>query len=595
MADRTSDVAMSKHIRLRDVGGQQDPFCIYPFKHLEATREGRLDFCCKFEQLPTTDDGTPGTLARHSLEEMWNSSQMRAIRQNIVEGRLVRGCEGCYEREAAGDQSDRTQGNEMWRGGWLNGGGLSLEQFKAGAVANGFRVSGPEYVELRMGNLCNLKCRICYGDTSSAIAADSVHSQWAGTYTYGAADRWWLDPSMLRKIFQQAEQVRQLYLLGGEPFLIKEIGNVLQYLINRGVAEQIVLEFATNGTVVPPWLDLTAPFKKVRINFSIDGYGALNRYLRYPCDWDTLVRNIAYLRTLSNAEVAYSTVVQAYNALSLTDLFSFCDSIELPPGSVYPLVHPEHLSVRVLPEAARLVAAERMREYAARCPREYRTFMEGLANGLARPVHGENDDDMRLLFMLFTSELDTSRGERFREACPELYDFMLQAGVVDRLESQVRVPELPLQLAFGDRRSRAWMRSGWWRDEETAGARFVWSAGDHSFLRVGLPTADDVHVSLDCAPFVFPGCPQQAVSVLLNGRAIERIVLQPRRRSYSLVLPKALLSCEGNTLEFRYAYSREPRTVLSDSNDSRELAVCWYSVRFATLFSECSARPQSTP
>ena len=73
--------------------------------------------------------------------------------------------------------------------------------------------------------------------------------------------------------------------MGGETLLIKEVGDILQYLIDAGVAENIFLMATTNGTVVKsPWLELTEKFQKLHLNVSIDGFDKYYEYIRYPED-----------------------------------------------------------------------------------------------------------------------------------------------------------------------------------------------------------------------------------------------------------------------------------------------------------------------
>jgi MoaA/NifB/PqqE/SkfB family radical SAM enzyme len=423
---------MRYELPLAQATGQgHDSFCVYPWKHLEVRRDGTLDFCCKFRRTSplAAADGTPLSVTKHSLDEIWNGEQIRGIRRDMVEGRVVSGCEVCHEREAAGYPSDRLQANLDWRDGWLNEDRLTVEQFKARAAADGFRDPAPAYVEIRAGNLCNLKCRMCYGYTSSRIALDPVHSQWAGSHVYTEPERWWQDRAVLDKLFQHPGRVRRLYLLGGEPFLVKELGGVLQHLIDRGVAQDVVVEMSTNGTTTrAPWLPLTRAFKRLDLFLSIDGYGELNHYIRYPSRWDTLVKNIEFFKTLPNTRLSTTVCLQAYNALYLADLFRFFDSAGLPLGYVYPIDHPEHLRTTVLPAAARRLAADRLRAYAGRdCRPENREVVLGLAKGL-EPAGGAADEHRLREFMLFTNDLDASRGQSFREACPELHDLIVRSG-----------------------------------------------------------------------------------------------------------------------------------------------------------------------
>jgi hypothetical protein len=80
---------------------------------------------------------------------------------------------------------------------------------------------------------------------------------------------------------------------------------------------------------------------------------------------------------------------------------------------------------------------------------------------------------------------------------------------------------------------------------------------------------------------VFPGCDTQSVSVLLNATPVDEVVLAPDRQTYEVLLPGRLTQAGLNTIELCYAYARQPRKVLNNSSDKRELAVAWFSIDFA--------------
>lgn len=350
----------------------------------------------------------------------------------MVEGRHISGCGICYEQEAAGGQTDRIWSNQAWLDGWLNPERLTIEQFKARAATGDFRHPGPEYVELNIGNLCNLKCRMCGGLSSSRIERDPVHTPWVEeqmrTLPRSAETSWWQDRSALDRIFQYPERVQHVYLLGGEPLLIKEISGILQYLIDRGVAAGIDVITTTNGTTTKaPWLPLTRHFRALCLDFSLDGYGQLNDYMRYPSRWDNLVRNIEYFKALPNVYLTAICVLQAYNALNVVELLRFLDAlgVGIKVGWVYT---PEYLRLRALPPHVCREAARRLRAYAeADCLPANKELIHATAASLESAVQ-QFDPDLLRQFMLFTNDLDVTRGQSFRESCAELHQMIEAAG-----------------------------------------------------------------------------------------------------------------------------------------------------------------------
>ena len=150
--------------------------------------------------------------------------------------------------------------------------------------------------------------------------------------------------------------------------------------------------------------------------------------------------------------------------------------------------------------------------------------------------------------------------------------------------------ELPRQqvtavshLTFGQGTTRKWMRSGWYQDETAGSVSFVWSEGEKSIIEVPLATGQDLRMTFECQPMQFPGSPEQTVTVVINGHALQPVRLRPTTSTYSVVLPKTAIAEPLNMLEFRYAYARRSSEVLPGSSDSRVLGVAWHSISFTGI------------
>jgi len=416
--------------------GTPDTFCVMPWLYLQLFSHGNVKPCCKFTRLITKNE-TPMSVYDHSLQEIWNSDDMSNIRRAMVHGERVSGCAECYREEEAGGVSLRTIRTLGWQGGWHNKNKISIEALKAKTVAHDYRVSTPpSWLQLDVGNLCNLKCRMCRGYSSSRIDRDPVHRQWNGgapvdKKRFPTGKRWFEDKNfLLTEIFQNPEHIRQLEFLGGETLLIKEVGDVLEWLIDAGVAENIVLMATTNGTVVKsPWMELTQKFQELRLNVSIDGIDKYYEYIRYPARWSSLRRNIEILKKQSRTRLTAIATLQAYNALNIVELFKYLDSIGLD-FYAYPVSQPLYLNAMVLPPAARHLAVDRLRSYAATdCLPKNRGLVLGLAGSLQK-VGGPElfDEKMMRSFMLFTNDLDITRGQSFPDTHRELLELIIDAG-----------------------------------------------------------------------------------------------------------------------------------------------------------------------
>lgn len=429
----------------------RESFCIRPWTNFRMEANGAGRICCLFEGDTVAEGGTLMSSAKHSLMAMWNSESMRQVRRDMVEGRRIAGCRQCYAVEERGGLSTRVQDNQRWEAGWLNPAGATIGEVAAQAVGADFRLPMPPVqLEIEIGNLCNFKCRMCHGTASSRIGKDAVQQSWARDgfssvhhdpraqpvpYRFHRAS---FVEKLAAEVAADSEgRIQRLYFTGGEPLLVREVDRALEALVAAGRAADLDLAFVSNGSVLPRWAALARHFRRVDLTISVDGFGAHYEYIRYPGRWTVLTEHLKALRHYPDIELSVSTTVQVNNALHLTRLFRHLDSLSIP-YSAYLLHWPKYLSIEALPRQIRCVAAQRLREYAAGdCPVWRRELVASLAAELAGD---DSAADPVLLrdFMLFTNDLDASRGQDIRRADPELVELLAQAGfpwIDDRLHA----------------------------------------------------------------------------------------------------------------------------------------------------------------
>lgn len=280
------------------------PFCVIPFKAMTYTPSGMAKPCCSFKGHVTAPDGQPMKLGKSASDDIWNSAFMQRLRQAMAEGRPAAGCEVCAWHESLGIASVGRRMTEAWLNGFLNSAG----------ERRATTAERPAWLDVHLGNTCNLKCRTCSAAYSSAISADPVHAGWAPAEEMPG--HWFRDPKTLfEDIFRDPGRLRVLNLSGGEPLLIKQAREILRRLVESGAAAHIHLSFVTNGTAVDEaFCQLVAGFKRVFVLVSLDGIGEINEYLRFNSTWTEVEAGIRLLRRMPNADIHVNTVVSAYNS-----------------------------------------------------------------------------------------------------------------------------------------------------------------------------------------------------------------------------------------------------------------------------------------
>lgn len=321
------------------------------------------------------DNGVRMNLRDHTIEEVWNSKFMRNTRTQMLSGSIPDGCTKCFLEESKGIKSKRYWETEVW------GERLDLNQVVSSMSDDGSMPINIPYFDLRLGNLCNLKCVMCSPHDSSAWIKDwklqtpqyknpmLIQDQgWDRTMDY----TWYQKGSFIESMKGQAEHIKELYFAGGEPLLIPEHYNILRFMVEFGHAKNCVLRYNSNGTEMSEeLLELWSHFKLVKFNFSIDAFGSKNEYIRYPTDWNTIVQNLHILdNTPDNIVVNVACAVQLLNVKYLDELvdwkmnqnFKKVNTKEYGAGLIgLHLVYlPSYLNIKVLPNKEKLEVAERI-------------------------------------------------------------------------------------------------------------------------------------------------------------------------------------------------------------------------------------------
>jgi MoaA/NifB/PqqE/SkfB family radical SAM enzyme len=261
-------------------------FCVYPWMHQMVDTDGSVKLCCIAETPTKKPEGSHMHVSKNKLSDLWNDPYMVNVRQRMLNGEQVKDCGQCYRKEKRNEFSFRQKANNDW----------DIDS------TNTTLINLPKYLDIRFGNLCNLRCRMCTGMYSSELGEElesiaDKNEQFrllgpdsAKIYTFD----WYSDES---KIWVELEKyVRFLdliYLTGGEPTLVEGNYKFLQKLIDSEDSKRISLVFNTNVTNAQKrFLNIISKFKRISLNLSIDGTEGTQEYIRYPSKWKTITKNL---------------------------------------------------------------------------------------------------------------------------------------------------------------------------------------------------------------------------------------------------------------------------------------------------------------
>ena len=148
---------------------------------------------------------------------------------------------------------------------------------------------------------------------------------------------------------------------------------------------------------------------------------------------------------------------------------------------------------------------------------------------------------------------------------------------------RVERPAVPdtVWVDFGDWTSAPYRGEGWSDDEDVFAASANWAVGTEARVFFPVRGAGGRHLSMQIAPFAYPGGPSQTVTLSINDETqLVRILLAEGWQIIGVTLPEPALREGLNTLTLRFDHAVRPSTVLPGNTDDRPLAaaVDWMEV-----------------
>jgi organic radical activating enzyme len=327
--------------QLQDLTGSPS-FCVLPWIHLATRPNGDMRVCCVANAsgadsgdytvgLVKMEDGQPANFSHDLPTEAFNNNYMKSVRKSMLAGEAPASCKKCFDEEAKGIASKR-----IWETGtWFKDEKIDIPELIAQTGANGTVPFKLEYLDLRLGHTCNLKCIMCSPHDSS---------QWVGEHkkVYPLFQSplikkqlswqrsefnnfWHKNPKFWEEIYEQIPNLKQLYFAGGEPLMIREHTQFLEEIIKRGYADKITLRYNTNGLLLDDAImKIWAKFRKVKVGFSLDGIEERNHYIRYPSKWEVIKKNLDILDNApGNIQTNIALAVQILNIKHIPEMIKW--------------------------------------------------------------------------------------------------------------------------------------------------------------------------------------------------------------------------------------------------------------------------------
>ena len=279
-----------------------------------------------------------------------NSDSLKAARVQSLNGEWPSTCKRCTDDENAGVESKRQFELKSYP---------DFTYEKARSITN---YDGHiddiqfDFIELRLGNTCNVKCVMCNPYSSSKWYGDFAEIKKAVSWDYGRFEledhqfKWPERDEVWEDIFNHCKNIKTIYINGGEPTLNKEHKTFLNMLIDKGLTD-VELRYNINMTRLPEdFIEIWKNFKNVNVGCSIDDLAERNYYIRYPTVWKDVLNN---LDKIVNNGFKFN-ITQTINWINYCTVGDFYQFFVEKYGEHVNVIHnpvffPHYLSPHVLP------------------------------------------------------------------------------------------------------------------------------------------------------------------------------------------------------------------------------------------------------
>jgi len=396
-------------------------FCSLAWLGITTDPDGSLRPCCVSTDHIKKDDGSLYNLGTDNLNAILNSNFYVNLRKSMLQGHLIEGCNTCYDNEKYGRESRRLINNRTFSD-------LKFDTTTVEPIV--------KYLDLRLGNRCNLKCRMCSPMNSSLIEDEFIENSnniLNKFYLQSKANiKDWFNTDVFDDNFNsQIQNIHTLYITGGEPTLIKKNYDILQRIIDLKHNKNVTLIISTNLTNYNPiFYNLITQFKSVILQLSMDAVGQLATYIRYPSEFAQIDKSfIEILKLPDNVRVIATPALQILNLNKLSELFDYLESFNYKAGKrvieIAPIFvnNPNHLNLLFLPKFYKIECYRKVHIWLLeKCKYQTNQFKDTITALKKKCYEDVNPENNLKDFISFNKELDKIRNMRLNDYNPDLYN-----------------------------------------------------------------------------------------------------------------------------------------------------------------------------
>ena len=370
--------------------------CPLPWTSLEIGVNGGAAPCCLYKgQVPDVK------VYKTNLKAIQQSQYMEDLRTQFKNGEKPAGCDRCWREEDAGKDSKRINSLYKMKD--------SLKEWTPNSKP------ALKFIDFKLGNVCNLKCRICGSWSSSKWAQEEMDYGENPVARKHLTEGGWpkKNPQFFEDIKEVLEDVEYFEFTGGEPFMIHNHFKILEHCVEKGYAKNQDIHYNTNGTQLPgrDIFDLWKHFKRVEIAFSIDDVGEQFEYQRHPANWKEVNHNVNQFKIYQTANMEFQicTTISIFNVFGLAKIALWVRQFDPKFFYVNTCFEPDYFNIQTLPKQIKNIVNSRYSDL-----KDFKPILRFM-NSVDR-----DSEEMRIKRKNRILQTDSYRKENFAEVFPLL-------------------------------------------------------------------------------------------------------------------------------------------------------------------------------
>lgn len=369
---------------------QSKHFCSVPWNHIKVNMNGNVATCVYGTK-------TLGNIEQQSISEILNNPILKEIRETLYKDQPHENCRACQASEHESDGKKYYYLRDLYNSYFVK----NDVDYSDSSL---FKLSG---VDLHWSSTCNLKCVTCWEKQSSSIAQEKKMP--VITTTRKSAD------ALTDWIAENQDNLKEIYLSGGEPTLIKHNLRLLKKIKKMETLQLRInsnLAWSIDNDIVQEIMQ----FPNVLWTVSADDTDARFDYIRHGASWNQFLENLKWLRN-SHVKIRVNSVFFVNNAIRITDTQEFFRTqYQITDFTINQcgMDHPE-LKPCNLPLHIKQLARDKILQYKEKYHND-NNLAGQLENCLKELALEHNGHDFRKYF----DNLDRMRGTNWRLVFPEM-------------------------------------------------------------------------------------------------------------------------------------------------------------------------------